>query len=381
MLMTGQSLFHVTDSIVTPRPNAKPFDLFPEVLRNSGYRTFGTGKWHNGEKLYARCFTDGGAIFFGGMADHLKTPLAFFDPSGTYPANRRYIGEKFSSEMFTDSAIAFLRGYKGTDPFCMYVAYTAPHDPRMAPKKYLDMYPWQNITLPKNFLPQHPFDNGELKIRDEMLAPFPRTPDVIRQNIASYYAMITEVDEQMGRVLGALEKSGQADNTIVIFAADNGLAVGQHGLLGKQNLYDHSIRVPLVIGGAGLPRSKRSDSLCYLMDLFPTICELTGTRTPSSVEGRSLLPAIHGKRVRDSVFLAYRDIQRGVRTDRWKLILYNVNGKQTTQLFDLAHDPLEMNNLADKDVPRVRDLRLLLKKWMVETDDPVDIDKPNWGLS
>ena len=157
---------------------------------------------------------------FGGMSDHLKVPVADFDPSGQYARNKRHIGNKFSSELFSDTAIDFLKNYKSNDPFLMYVAYTAPHDPRMAPSRYTDLYPWRQVELPKNFMPEHPFDNGEMKIRDEMLAPFPRTPDVIKQNIAAYYAMITEVDEQMGRVLDTLRETGHADNTIVVFAAD-----------------------------------------------------------------------------------------------------------------------------------------------------------------
>ena len=387
MMLTGQSLFHVSDSIVTPYHGkdsaARPYDLFPEVFRKAGYQTFGTGKWHNTEPLYARCFNHGGNVMFGGMSDHLKVPVADFDPSGRYPKNQRHIGGKFSSELFSDTAIDFLRGYQSDDPFLMYVAYTAPHDPRMAPNRYTDLYPWEKIELPKNFLPEHPFDNGELKIRDELLAPFPRTPEIVKRNIAAYYAMITEVDEQMGRVLEALRQTGRAENTIVVFAADNGLACGQHGLMGKQNLYDHSVRVPLVIGGPGLPKGRKVDSLCYLMDLFPTFCDLAGLKTPASVEGRSLSPLLHGgsKPVRDSVFLAYKNFQRGVRTDRWKLILYNVKGRQTAQLFDLQSDPLEMKNLAAEPAyaAHVRELRGLLKKWMKETADRLDLDKPDWN--
>jgi arylsulfatase A-like enzyme len=169
----------------------------------------------------------------------------------------------------------------------------------------------------------------------------------------------------------------------VVFAADNGLAVGQHGLFGKQNLYDHSVRVPLVIGGPGLPKGAACDSLCYLLDLFPTLCDLTGVPAPSTVEGRSLMPALKNPkaRIRDSVFLAYRHFQRGVRTDRWKLIKYNVAGKQTTQLFDIQNDPGEMNNLAAADEARVRELTALLRKWMRETEDDLDLDKPDWGFA
>jgi arylsulfatase A-like enzyme len=377
MLMTGQSLFHVDASIVSPAraPESakKPFDLFPEVLRKSGYATFATGKWHNGPKLWARCFAAGDNIFFGGMSDHDKVPVHDFEPSGEYPQAKRHIAKQFSSELFSDSAIRFLKGHKaGSDPFCAYVAYTAPHDPRMAPKEYADLYNPAKLSLPKNFLPEHPFNNGEMKVRDEALAPWPRTPEIVRQHLAAYYAMITHLDAQIGRVLTALEESGHARNTIVVFASDNGLAVGQHGLLGKQNLYDHSVRVPLVIGGPGLPKGQRADTFCYLYDLFPTLCELTGTKAPATVEGRSLRPALQDSkaRVRESVFFAYRHFQRAVRNDHWKLIRYNVESKRTTQLFDMQADPWETRNLADTNATPVREMNALLQDWMRRTDDP-----------
>ncbi len=380
MTMTGQSLFHVHDSIVDPKPQSakRPFVLMPEALRKAGYTTFGTGKWHNGEKLFARAFSHGGNVFFGGMADHLKTPVADFDPAGEYPRDQRRTGEKFSSELFSDTVIQFLENYKEDRPFFAYAAYTAPHDPRMAPREYRAMFPPEKIELPPNFLPEHPFDNGEMKVRDEALAPWPRTPEIVREHIAEYYAMIAHLDAQIGRVLQALESSRHAGRTIVIFAGDNGLAVGQHGLLGKQNLYDHSVRVPLVIGGPGLPKGKRSDALVYLFDIFPTVCDLTGLPIPESVEGKSLLPLIDGraKKVRDSVFFAYRDLQRGVRTGRWKLIRYVVNGAKTTQLFDIANDPWEKNNLAADPghTGRVAEMNKLLWKWQNDTGDKLELN-------
>jgi arylsulfatase A-like enzyme len=385
MLMTGQTLFHVDRSIVSPKgvpaERKKPFVLMPEAFQKAGYNAFATGKWHNTPPLWARAFNQGENIFFGGMSDHLKVPVNDFDPTGQYPPSRIHMGEKFSSELFADSVIKFLGAQKGDKPFFAYTAFTAPHDPRMAPGEYAALYPPERVQVPKNFLPEHPFDNGEMKVRDEALAPWPRTPEIVREHIAAYYAMITHLDHQIGRVMRALKETGLDRNTIVIFAADNGLAVGQHGLFGKQNLYDHSVRVPLVIGGPGLPRGQRADTLCYLLDIFPTLCGLTGVSVPPTVEGKSLAPVLRQPKtkVRDSVFLAYRHFQRGVRTDRWKLILYNVGGKQTTQLFDLEKDPLEMTNLAASQPEQVQKLRVLLKDWMKRTEDDLDIDKPDWG--
>ncbi|MEJ7608849.1 MAG: sulfatase-like hydrolase/transferase [Bryobacteraceae bacterium] len=304
------------------------------------------------------------------MSDQTKVPLNSYDASGAYTAKR--IGGKFSSELFANSAVNFLESYQGSDPFLLYVAFTSPHDPRMAPKQFAAMYSAPKLKVPVNYLPQHPFDNGELKVRDEMLEQFPRSQEAIQAHLAGYYAMVSEVDAQIGRILNALDRSGKAEDTIVVFAADNGLAVGRHGLLGKQNLYDHSVRVPLVIAGPDLPKNKKVDSLVYLLDLFPTLTELAGVKTPSTVEGKSLVPLIRGgrKSVRDSVYLAYRGVQRSVRTERWKLIEYTVAGKRTVQLFDLKTDPEEFNNLALQKPRQAEELRRLLKQWMKDTDDP-----------
>jgi arylsulfatase A-like enzyme len=380
MMLTGQTLFHVTDSIIQPKPErAKPFDLYPEIFRKAGYSTFGTGKWHNGPKLFNRCFSDGDNIFFGGMADHLQTPVFQYDPSGKYEETAKRNAPKFSSEAFTDSAVGFLQGQKeAKTPFLLYVAYTAPHDPRMAPARFKDSYPASQMKVPDNFLGQHPFDNGELKVRDELLASFPRTRENIQDQLSDYYAMITEVDEQIGRVLDALEASGHANNTVVVFAGDNGLALGQHGLMGKQSLYDHSVRVPFVIGGPGLPRNKRRDDLCYNSDMAPTLLDLAALPIPKSIETQSL---VGNAPKRDSLFLAYRNVQRGVCTSRYKLIQYNASGVKNTQLFDLQHDPLEKVNLAadGKHEAIVRELNEKLKTWMRKVDDPISLDADRWG--
>jgi arylsulfatase A-like enzyme len=398
MLLTGRTLFGLPQGLTEPwkapepERGISPFATFPEVFRNAGYDTFGTGKWHNGKRLFAKGFTHGENIFFGGMSDHYKVPFHPFDPEGIYPEDMKNDEPtKHSSELFTDAAVSFLESFAGSEDvgsekkFMMYVPYTAPHDPRDMPKEYLEMYDPEEIPLPPNFLPEHPFDNGELKVRDEALEKWPRTPEAIRGHIAAYYAMITHMDAQIGRVLNALDRSGQADNTIIVFAGDNGLAVGCHGLLGKQNLYEHSVHVPLIMSGPGIPENESRDALCYLSDIFPTLCGLTGLTVPETVEGSSLLPVIEGETesVRGSVFCAYKNFQRSVRTDRWKMIAYNVNGDNRVQLFDLKNDPWEMNNLAgDPDKAYlIRGLTSIMKDWIIETGDTVDFDAPGWGVN
>ena len=385
MLMTGKTLFQMhRDAAYIP-----PEDIMmPEHFKANGYTTFGTGKWHNGRDAYHRCFSEGDNIFFGGMHryetnGHFKPFLNHFDETGEYPEEKAFWGDKFSSIYYADAAVDFLKKKDSTAaPFFAFVSFTSPHDPRTPPREYGQNYTADDVSLPGNFKPQHPFDNGELYIRDEVLIPHPRTEEAVRGEIASYYGMISEVDYQIGRILAALKETGNYDNTIIVFAGDNGLAVGQHGLLGKQNLYDHSIRVPLVISGPGFEKNTRNQAYCYLLDVFPTLCDLAGLEIPASVSGQSIKPAIqNGSGGRPHLFTAYADLQRAIRKDEFKLIVYNVSGKITEQLFNINEDPLELNNLAGKEEWKEKqdELRDLLQAEMQAQGDFCEMEKENWG--
>ena len=372
MLHSGRTLFHIDrEGQDIPREHT----TLGECLQAAGYTTFGTGKWHNGRPAFARSFSCGGRIFFDGMSDHFKVPLNPFDPSGEYPRERIYHEVKLhSSDLFSGAVIDFLQHHQGGQPFFAYLPFTAPHDPRDTHPRFHALYDPAKLSLPESFLPEHPFDNGELRIRDEMLAPFPRTPEVIRQHTADYYAMLSHIDAAVGRVMATLRATGHADDTIVVFAGDNGLAVGRHGLMGKQSVYDHSVHVPLLLAGPGIPSGETRDAFAYLIDIYPTLCDLVGIDIPSTVEGHSLCPALasSSEPIRDTLFFAYRHLHRGVRDRRHKLIECNVEGTRTTQLFDLDADPHETGNLAD-DPARADDitrLRAELARWRDELDDP-----------
>ena len=138
----------------------------------------------------------------------------------------------------------------------MYLAFSNPHDPRVAAEKYLDLYERDKIPLPKNYLPLHPFNNGEQFVRDELLAGFPRTEDEVRKHLHDYYAVITAMDHHIGRLLAALKELGMYDNTIFVYSADHGLAIGSHGLFGKQNLYEDGMKPPLIFAGPGIPQGR-----------------------------------------------------------------------------------------------------------------------------
>ena len=387
MLMTGRPLFHLLE-----KGDAIPTDhvMMPELFAQTGYTTFGTGKWHNDRASYARAFQRGDNIYFGGMhwprdGGHEAPWLHHYNPEGNYPKEDRWQADTYSSTLFADATIAFLNEARDNrDPFFAYVSFTSPHDPRTPPAPFDRWYAPDSVPLPPNYMPEHPFDNGELRVRDEVLLGHPRSPAEIREEVATYYGMISEVDHQIGRILDVLEANGQWGNTIIVFAGDNGLAVGSHGLLGKQNLYEHSMRVPLVLVGPGIPRSQTRDALVYVHDIFPTIADKAGLQAPESVEGLSLASVLDDPAhdTRDAVFYAYRDLQRGVRTtDNWKLIRYQVGGVPHEQLFNLNEDPHELENLAAH--PDHVAMRAQLEDILIEQSrthsDPLDLADPTWG--
>jgi arylsulfatase A-like enzyme len=372
MMLSGRSLFRINDAL-------KGITTWPAMFARLGYRTFITGKWHNQEASALAAFSEGRAVFFGGMGAPYTLPVADITPTHTLTEKRP--SGKHSVALFADSVIDFLKEQKGAkQPFLAYVAFNGPHDPREAPKEYHDPYNANKPPLPANFLPLHPFNNGDMTGRDEKLAPWPRTPEVVRQHLADYYAYITFLDAQIGRILAELRAAGLEEDTIVVFSSDSGLAVGSHGLFGKQNLYDHSMRSPLIFAGPGIPAGKQSTALCYLYDIYPTLGELTGVKGPEGSEGKSLVPVMKGetKQVRDALFLAYRGVQRSVRDERWQLITYPQINK--TQLFDLQNDPHETKDLSGDpaQAKQVERLTEKLKELQKEYDDkqPLRSDKP-----
>ncbi len=382
MVMTGRYLFNLDPTGQTIDP---AFVTVPKTLEKAGYHNYHVGKWHNGRDAFSRSFTDGGKIFFGGMHSHYGAPNWEYNAEKKYDdTTQNPLSSKHSSELYADAAIDFLESYDGEYPFYMNVSFRAPHDPREMPQAYLDMYDDIDVQVPQNFMTEHPFDNGELDIRDEWLAAHPRTSSEVVANIKAYYAMITHLDEHIGRILKTLEDKGLADNTIVVFSSDNGLAVGQHGLMGKQNLYEHSIKVPLIFKGPGIEAGEKVEALTYLQDLYPTFCDYAAINTPATVEGKSLKPSLSRSTNfnRESMFFAYKNFQRAARNDRWKIIKYNVEGKMKTQLFDLDNDPFETINLAEKeDYKEQLDLmEELLAEEMRLNNDKAKLGEPNWGV-
>jgi arylsulfatase A-like enzyme len=365
MLLAGKYLNNLKrNGYIIPESDS----LIGESLVKAGYNTFGIGKYHSAPESYTRAFSDGKDIFFGGMHDQWNVPLNSYASLENYEPNQRPViddffyskemtyekgeymyGGKHSTDIFTQAAVEYIRNYDSDKPFFIYTALMTPHDPRTTHQKYFDLYDTFAISLPPNFLPQHPFDNGEMKVRDEMLAPFPRTPQIVKEHLRDYYALITHNDDRLGDIIAVLKEEGMYENTIIIYSGDNGLAVGQHGLFGKQNLYEHSINIPLILRGKGIPVNQRSEAFVYLTDLYPTICEMLGISIPPSVDGTSFYDLLQdpGKSHHEYITTTYKSYQRAIRDVQYKLIKYHVNDERQTQLFDLINDPYEITDLSE----------------------------------
>ncbi|HLI14649.1 MAG TPA: sulfatase-like hydrolase/transferase [Acidimicrobiales bacterium] len=380
-LLTGRELFAATRS-VDPLDGVGTCDIaddaptLPELLSAAGYWTYAVGKWHNGRASHARSFDGGDALFFGRITDQWALPMWRFDPTGRYEERDAEVRRGFSTEIFTDAATKFLRDYEGDDPYFLYVAFTAPHDPRTPPKEYADLYDPDSLELTPDVMPRHPFDNGELEIRDELLAPWPRTPEIIRRHLADYYGMISHMDACIGEIVAAADQRGDPRPTYVVYTSDHGLALGRHGLLGKQNCYEHSLRIPLVMVGPAVEAGSVRHELVNHQDTFATLAALAGIEPPPGARRSSLLgPGPHGH---ECSYAAYKDVQRMVCDERYKLIDYHRSeargvGEERRQLFDLEQDPFELHNLAGSDELADVEARLerQLRELQVRLGDPL----------
>lgn len=350
MMLSGMSLYRYDQT--------KREGTFGDVMRKAGFVTYHQSKRGNTAREYHKAFE-----------------------YSSYLNDRAERSGGHHGRTAADNAIAFLtKTWKRESPFFMYVGFAGPHDPRRAAKKWLDLYKRDKIPLPANYRPFHPVDNDELFVRDEQLAPWPRTPDVVRRHLHDYYGCISSIDHHVGRVIATLRTLGELENTIIVYAADHGLAIGSHGLFGKQNLYEHSMGAPLIVAGPKIPRGKTA-AFAYLFDIFPTVCDLVDVDVPRGLDGRSQAPVIQGQvnSIRDTVFLSYRQGQRAIRKGNWKLIRYpQVN---YTQLFELSQDPHELKNLSGdpQQSQRVREMMSLLARQQVYWNDKLPLTSKQPG--
>ncbi|MGD9855623.1 MAG: sulfatase-like hydrolase/transferase [Planctomycetaceae bacterium] len=406
MIMTGRTVWRIPGATGPGLESPKEFrqqaaaQSLPAVFNRAGYDTFRTCKQGNSFKEANDLFT----------VSRIAT-----NRDGTAAGGSEWHGDQVMDYLTEREANG------DRDPFLIYFGFSHPHDPRNATPELAAKYGADNSgppakpnphapPLPINYLPRHPFHHGHPGLRDEEQVQgvlTRRDEAAIRNELGREYACIENIDRQVGRVLDKLEAMGQLDNTYVFYTADHGIAVGRHGLLGKQNFYEHTWRVPFIVRGPGIKPGSTASGFIYLLDVFPTLCDLAGIEPPAVVEGKSFRAVLEGKadRVRDVLYGVYcggtKPGMRAVKTGDWKLIKYDVldGAVRETQLFNIAENPheflaehraAELTSLLDRhptpeqinlaDLPEYaakrRELEDLLRTEMERLGDPYSFPLP-----
>ncbi|MBJ2175936.1 sulfatase-like hydrolase/transferase [Aureibaculum sp. A20] len=390
MIMTGRTLWHLPPSAEFQKrtdPHELDEQTIGAVFNRAGYKTMRTCKKGN------------------------SYPGANKQFSVVHDATKRGGTEESGSAWHATQVLDYLGAREQTkekDPFFIYFGFSHPHDTRNGTPELLEKYgatnhkdknslPALNEKQPQlqdNYLPAHPFFHGHPELRDEERVSGVwknRDENTIRNELGREYACSENIDNQLGKVLKKLEDLGELDNTYIIYTSDHGMAIGRHGLQGKQNLYEHTWRVPFIIKGPGLATGKRVNGNIYLLDVLPTLCDLAGIDAPKTVEGKSFVPVLKGEEdvVRDVMYGVYaggtKPGMRSVKKGDWKLIKYDVmdGAVRETQLFNLAENPNEYlpehhkkgameTDLAEnpKYADKLAEMEALLLEQMEQNDDP-----------
>lgn len=291
----------------------------------------------------------------------LGSALAYLATEGT--------DDEQTDGMIANEAIKILE-QKKDEPFFLAVGFFRPHSPYVAPKKYFDMYDLANIPLPREL------ENDYDDIPEAAL--FTKPPHwglgeaERREAQRAYYATVSFMDAQVGKLLDALDRLKLADNTIIVFWSDHGYNVGQHGQWMKQSLFENSARVPLIISVPDAGKGKVSGRTVELLDIYPTLAELCGLDPHQTLQGKSLVPLLKNasaKWDKPAYSQVRRDkiMGRSVRTERYRYTEWD-HGKAGVELYDHQKDPDEFVNLAVKDPESsvVKTLSVMLKKGFPE---------------
>ncbi|MFC4992828.1 sulfatase-like hydrolase/transferase [Rubritalea tangerina] len=392
MMMTGLQLWDAADTASSKdlRENFISKQLFfPQLMNQAGYETYFSGKWHIGNNDSSLVHDSFDNVI--NIRPNMPSAKGSYNrpkpgkPDPWDPTDPKfggfYKGGKHWSEVLADDGITFIKqASKKKRPFMIYLCFNAPHDPRQSPQQYQDLYKLEDIQVPQPFYPQNPhLETMGLKgMRDEKTAPMPRSEYALRVNRKEYYALISHTDAQIGRVLNALDAHGLASNTLVVLTSDHGLACGHHGLMGKQNMYEHSLRAPWIIKGPNIPSGKTFDTPIYLQSAMTTILDAAGAPIPKHVAFESVLPIINNPKLQKDkpIYGAFLNKQRMVKTKNFKLIWYPKDDIEL--LFDLQKDPKEITNLSQNPqyASQLDAMRQLLNQQMQSMKDPLVTNKP-----
>lgn len=348
MIMSGRTVWHLPPAPFGAKTSPSHLELqtIPAVFNRAGYATMRTCKQGNSYEAANRQFT----------VRHDETKR-----EGTAEGGSAWHAERVLDYLRERQAA------KDDRPFLIDFGFSHPHDTRDGTPELLARYGAVNHAdenaapalhpnqppLPVNYLPRHPFDTTDSEVRDEIAVSGVwrrRDEASVRNEIGRQYACSENIDIQIGRVLDRLREMGELDNTYIVYTADHGMSIGRHGLMGKQNLYEHTWRVPFVVAGPGIPAGRRVQGNVYLLDLLATLCDFAGIEPPETNEGISMRPALEGRQptIRDVLYGAYSGgAKPGIRSLKhgdWKLIEYEAADRDVreTQLFQLESNPEEL---------------------------------------
>ena len=346
MLFYGKTLWRSQQINKKNAPKA-----FPEILRENGYTTYMTGKWHAMGKSPEVVFDEVGSIQPG----QLKT----------YNSEGGHITDITGGE-----AVQYIKEYKSEKPFFMYVAFNAPHVPRQTTQNYYDLYPAEDMVLPPSVVNGKPLNkNVKYQYTND-----PLSAKTMQTRVQQNNAMVSHMDDRVGDIIAALKEKGIYDDTIIIFMSDHGINFGENGVAGKVCLYEPSVTAPLIIKAPKIKPNTKIKERVYLQDVNPTLFDLLGLQGPKNIDFQSLIPIVNKESEgRESIYLAMFDDQRGVISNNQKLILYPKTG--VIEHYDLEKDPWETNNLIKKNTPTKVEKELVkqLQDWQMKVGDTVNL--------
>ena len=315
--------------------------------------------------------------------DKEEENIIFSLRSGSFGGTLSWLAADGEDEEQTDGiaateAIELLRLYaKKKRQFFMAVGFFRPHTPYVAPKKYFDLYPLDKIVVPS--VPEGYLDTLPSSARTSIVRKREQinlADGLARKAIQAYYASITYVDAQVGRVLSALEDTGLANNTVVVFTSDHGYHMGEHGHYQKTTLFENAARVPLIFSGPGIQAPGRSTkALAEMVDFYPTLGELCGLEPPDYLSGISLAAVLRDPtaRPRTAAFTQYSD-GYSIRTAQYRYTEWGEDGSGGAELYNHQSDASEMINLSLQPhmAETVRQLSDLLRRRIAEAKKKPD---------
>ena len=335
----------------------------PEHFRNNGYYTISNGKIFHHQEDSQEGWDENWfpSSATGQISDYLSPENVEFVKNGTrgYPFERAEVSDSaYFDGKLANKAIEDLRKLKDSDkPFFLALGFFKPHLPFNAPAKYWDLYDRQKISLPETYqdsanAPDAAFHNfGELRHYQGVPAEGPVSDSMAISLIHGYYASLSYMDAQLGRVLAALEDLGLKENTIVILWGDHGYNLGEHGLWCKHCNFNSALQAPLLVAGPGVPRNKKLHQLVEFVDIFPTLTEMAGLPAlPEQLEGASMVPLFHQETApwKEQVVSKFHN-GISIKTNQYLYTEWSTSDSAiyARMLFDHERDPLEKRNIAE----------------------------------